>query len=146
TNVTVGTAADVDLIQSLSFAPDGQRLASGGFRTVKIWRKRWSPMDRSGGPLETAEGLVAVKSDQSAIVCVTRTGEIQVADLSQDAPLAAIQVPDATVTALTWMGSSIVSGDQTGRLNAWDGSTGGAVAEITLPSPAIDLAAAPDAT
>lgn len=31
--------AHLDLVQSLAFSPDGRRLASGGFRTVKIWRR-----------------------------------------------------------------------------------------------------------
>src|SRR4029077_2664610 len=31
--------ADLDLVQSLKFSPDGTLLASGGFRTVKLWRK-----------------------------------------------------------------------------------------------------------
>src|SRR5262245_26629402 len=31
--------ADLDLVQSLRFSPDGTLLASGGFRTVKLWRK-----------------------------------------------------------------------------------------------------------
>src|SRR6267142_3371968 len=31
--------ADLDLVQSLKFSPDATLLASGGFRTVKLWRK-----------------------------------------------------------------------------------------------------------
>src|SRR4029077_736890 len=34
--------ADLDLVQSLKFSPDGTWLASGGFRTVKLWRKTLS--------------------------------------------------------------------------------------------------------
>src|SRR6185436_16218127 len=29
--------ADLDLVQSLAMSPDGKLLASGGFRTIKLW-------------------------------------------------------------------------------------------------------------
>ncbi|HWL10848.1 MAG TPA: c-type cytochrome domain-containing protein [Planctomicrobium sp.] len=31
--------ADVDFIQSLAFSPDGDRIASGGYRNAKIWKR-----------------------------------------------------------------------------------------------------------
>src|SRR5690606_27345369 len=37
------TAAHLDLVHSLAFSPDGYTLASGGFRTVKIWRRPHNP-------------------------------------------------------------------------------------------------------
>ncbi|MCA9184396.1 MAG: c-type cytochrome domain-containing protein [Pirellulaceae bacterium] len=48
-------AADVDVIQSLAFSPDGQWLASGGFRTIKLWHKTFAttPALRDLGALST---------------------------------------------------------------------------------------------
>ena len=32
-------AADMDLVQSLAMSPDGSMLASGGYRTIKLWSR-----------------------------------------------------------------------------------------------------------
>ena len=39
--------ADLDLIQSLAFSADGSMLASGGYRTIKLWQR---PRDVRGQP------------------------------------------------------------------------------------------------
>jgi WD40 repeat protein len=38
-----GATAHRALVQALAFSPDGQRLASGSFREVKVWRQQPSP-------------------------------------------------------------------------------------------------------
>lgn len=61
--------ADVDLVQALAFSPDSQRLATGGYRTVKVW-KRAAPGIRKTIDLPGAVRAVAVApaGDRIAVV------------------------------------------------------------------------------
>ena len=52
--------AHLDLVQSLSFGPRGQLLASGGYRTVKIWR----PAPRLTATWQLGEGSASAASLQ----------------------------------------------------------------------------------
>src|SRR4051812_18576844 len=58
--------ADLDLIQSLRFNPDGTLLASGGFRTVKLWRKTIGGRTAELPEAEIAVALAA-RTDQKLI-------------------------------------------------------------------------------
>ena len=53
-------SAHRDLIQSVHFSPDGERLASGGFREVKIWRKE--KVEGTVSKLEAATATVSTLS------------------------------------------------------------------------------------
>ena len=61
-------AAHLDVVNSLAFSPDGKTLASGGYRTIKLWKR--TPVSRKQGPkipvpfdsklaVSPANGLVA---------------------------------------------------------------------------------------
>src|SRR5437773_9235951 len=58
--------ADLDLIQSLKFSPDAALLASGGFRTVKLWRKTTGGKITDLSEAEAAAALAA-RTDQKLV-------------------------------------------------------------------------------
>ena len=73
--------AHLDIIQSLRFNHQGDRLASGGFRTVKIWRY---PRDVQKARLDLAEGVTAVAVSPARQLAVIGSADhsIQVWDLA----------------------------------------------------------------
>lgn len=69
-----------DLVQSLAFSPDGERLASGSYREVKIWRQnKGKPVSRKA---DEAAGMVAahLSADGKQIVCGDKAGALHVID------------------------------------------------------------------
>jgi WD40 repeat protein len=74
--------ADLDLIQSLAFSPDGQWLASGGFRTVKLWRKPAGGKKLDLAALEGPARSIAVSADGKLAAIGEETGKVKVFDLT----------------------------------------------------------------
>lgn len=146
-SLAMGEVADVDLIQSIAFSPDAQRIASGGFRTVRIWKKAAPYVDPSSTPLSGASGLVAVKSDETAVALVNAIGDIEIWDLVGNQRLHTLSGHRDRITGLTWAGNQdrIYSSDATERLTAWQPSTGSKIAEFDAKSVLTQLAATHDA-
>ncbi len=71
-------AAHLDVVQSLAFSPDGERLASGGFRCVKLWR-RARPNRELAVTLGHTPTAVAIHDSNLAVA--TPEGEIHICDL-----------------------------------------------------------------
>ena len=68
------------LVQAMAFSPDGNRLASGSFREVKIWkREQAKPASRKADP---ALGVVlsVISPDGKQMVCADKAGALLVLD------------------------------------------------------------------
>ena len=69
---TVG-AAHRDTVNALAFSPDGERLASGGYREVKLWRRA-----RPAGPFQFPEaGEVAAGGDGKWLGATLTNGQLR---------------------------------------------------------------------
>lgn len=147
-NLAVGEVADVDLIQSIAFSPDGRRIATGGFRTVRLWRKTSPSQLASSTPLSMAAGLVSIKADETAAALVNAIGDIEIWDLAGKQRLRTLQGHRDRTTGLTWAGNQdrVYSCDQSGQLIAWQASTGTKLSEFETKSVLTKLIATRDAT
>lgn len=146
--LSVGEVADVDLIQSITFSPDGLRIASGGFRTVRLWNRTSPAAPVASSPLSTAAGAIAIKLDQSTAALVNAIGDIEIWDLTGSQRLHSLRGHQERPTQLAWAGDQdrLYSSDPSGRLIAWQPSTGKRLAEFDTKSALTQLAAAGNAT
>ena len=59
--------AHLDIVQSLAISPDGQQIASGGYRTLKLWQRE-PALARHESLREAEEGLVMAAHGQQVVV------------------------------------------------------------------------------
>jgi len=129
------------LVHSLAFSPDGARLASGGYREVKIWRKEsGESLNRKGDPALAA--LVSTMTpDGKQIVCADKSGTLSVLNaadgkvIKKIGPVAPTGIkllsvsPDATKVAVFAEGWN---------LSVWNLSDGKLLAKQTAPDSALE--------
>ncbi len=91
--------AHLDIVQSLRFNHQGDRLASGGFRTVKIWQY---PRDVQKARLDLAEGVTAVAVSPARQLAVIGSADhsIQVWDLASGEVTQSLAGHTGAITAL----------------------------------------------
>jgi WD40 repeat protein len=147
-SLTVGEVADVDLIHSIAFSPGAGRVATGGFRTVRIWRKTAPSVDPSTSPIFAAAGLITTKSDQTAVALVNAIGDIEVWNLAENQRLHTLTGHTERPTGLVWAGDTdrIYSCDPTGRLISWQASSGQQLSDFDTKSVITSLATSGDST
>lgn len=133
--VGVGTAQR-DVVNALAFSPDGQWLAAGGFREVRLWERRpsqpspWSEFDSVSTTAASPDGtwIVLGRSGQGLTVLRTRDAGV-VTNLPASDPL-------PQLLAFTSDSHQLAGVDAVGRLRLWDLTHGTLLAEHALGGPA----------
>jgi len=113
--------AHLDLVQSLAFDPTGQLLASGGYRTVKLWRRPSNPqkLELSGAGEVTA---VAISSDGKLAATGDKSGAIKLWELASGKNTATLSGHSGEVRGLAFSADAkqLVSGSADKTIRAWD--------------------------
>ncbi len=135
-------AADIDLVQSLAFSPDGDLIATGGFRSVKLWAKKYPALAIDETPWAGASGPVARSGDGTHIAAVSAIGDIEIWNLEQNQRVAVLTGHAEPICGIAFSasGERIISGDHSGRIVLWNSGSGEPIAEATSPQPVLQMA------
>lgn len=124
-----------DLVQSLAFNRAGDLLASGGFRTAKIWRR---PRDIRRLELASAASVTAVAASQDGSLLATAAGNaIQLWNRQTGEPTLTFEGHTAEITALAFLPGSetLVSAAADKSIRFWN--TADATLQHRLDTPSV---------
>lgn len=134
--------AHLDLVQSLAFGPNGDRLASGGFRTVKIWRRQTGARQNELLAATADIRVLAVSRDHKLAAVAQADGKIQIYDLVARKPLRALAGPTGGVTSIAFSpdGARLAAGSPDQTIRVWNVADGREIGAIKAPSPVAAVA------
>ncbi|MCR9291788.1 MAG: hypothetical protein NXI32_03655 [bacterium] len=95
----------LDIVQSLAVSPDNQRIASGGFRTVKIWKRELPSRTLLAGLAADTQSALA-SPDGQYIATVTAKGGCEIIDLQTGIAIRFLTKELQTIASAEWMDST----------------------------------------
>lgn len=127
-----GGAAHRDFVHSLAFSPDGNLLASGGFRTVKLWKKQ------SGSKVYQVTAGNAVKSiavspDRNLLAIGSADNSIQIVEAKTGKTQKKLTGHKAAISTVQFSadGSKLVSAAADKSIRVWDIAKASTIRTIT---------------
>jgi len=132
---SASAAAHVDVIRSLAFDESGEWLASGGFRTVKLWR-RPHLANVSESKTDGAITAVAVSGDGKWSALGEAGGRIRVRNAEIGEESYSIDAHTAAVTGLAFTadGTTLVSTSIDKTLRLWNAADGEPISKVETPA------------
>lgn len=127
-------SAHTDLIQSLAFNVDGDMLASGGFREVRIWR-RPADVRRLNSPLPSNSTTAAISDDRQWMAIAGTDHVIRLFRVSDGSASTVFTGHSDTVTSLRFDADLLISTSKDQSIRLWHLTSSTAVGCIETPTP-----------
>ena len=137
----------LDLIQSLAFSPSGELLASGGYRTAKLWRRPTNVKLAEMKGVAAPVSALAVSADAAWIAVGEESGVIRVYAVSKNEPAKSFQGHGGAVTGLAFSadGTRLVSSSKDKTARVWSLADGKEQKKLETPAEAKSAAWVDDA-
>ena len=133
-----------DLVQSLTFNRAGDMLASGGFRTIKLWRR---PRDVRRLELTTPESLTAVAASPNGSLVATASADNIIRLWNRETGEASLTLEghSAAITALSFLPDNLrlASASADSSVRFWDLADGTPAGFVQTPAAVSDLTLLP---
>ncbi|MCH8924283.1 MAG: hypothetical protein IIA67_14185, partial [Planctomycetes bacterium] len=138
--------AHLDLVQSLAFSPDGDVLASGGFREVKFWRRPHDVRIAELAGSTSAVQSLATSADGKWAATGEASGAIKLWDLSTRKDPRTLSGHSGHVTAVQFTPDStqLVSTSDDHTIRLWNVADASAAGQLQSPAPIEALAVLAD--
>ncbi|WP_161604567.1 WD40 repeat domain-containing protein [Roseiconus nitratireducens] len=128
-SLNVGPVADVDLVQSVAFSPDSRQIATGGFRSVRLW-ERTRVADDDANPLQGRTARrVAFNASRDRVAIVNAIGDLEIWNLSENQPQVTIRSLGEPLAGLAWVETAprLIAGTTGGTIAVYDATTGATI-------------------
>ena len=140
-------AAHRDYVHSLAFSPDGNLLASGGYRAVKLWER---PQNEKAFTVagEQPATAIALSADQKLFAIARGDNSIQIAQAADGKITKTLTGHSAPVKGLAFSpdGTKLYSASADKSLRGWNLADGALLWQAESPAPMRDLAINKDGT
>ncbi|MBX3438732.1 MAG: hypothetical protein KF861_14655 [Planctomycetaceae bacterium] len=141
----LGDIAHRDFVHTLDFSPDGQWLASGGYRVVKLWKKT-APLEEER-ELEAGVTHIAVSPDGQWIATARPDGSIRLEPRIAGGDVRTLAGTGAPVVDLAFTPDSAVLLSASGQtVQRWSVSDATLTGVLTAPGPVTVLLTSADGT
>lgn len=132
--------AHLDSVNALAFSPQGDRLASGGFQEIKLWRRPQNVIARTQ-ELPSSARTFAISPDGTRVAVVpheVNAVQIWIRDGSLERTLEGFTQP-VTSVRFTRDGARLVAGAADNTVRVWNVADGAALGQLNLPQPVAAL-------
>jgi len=140
-------AADVDLVQSLAFDPTGRTLATGGYRTVRLWQRKPTFASKDLGGLALKPTTLAVSpTGERALIAGDDAGKTvaKIVSLPEGSTVTELVGSTGAITAAQFSadGKLVFTATGDGSVRAWNAADGSLLAQVDAKTPLKALAIA----